>query len=78
MNKDNTYYEVQLKNCGGSSGKSVIRNFDNTTCDIVFITTIEGILYEIPSKEIKVKSALTLTPEWDKYKVSLDWNKETN
>ena len=78
MNKDHTYYEVQLKNSGGSSGKSVIRNFDNTTCDIVFITTIEGILYEIPSKEIKVKSALTLTPKWDKYKVSLDWNKEAN
>lgn len=33
MNKNNTYYVVQLKNCGGASGKSTIRHFDNTTCD---------------------------------------------
>ena len=73
MNKNHTYYEVQLKNCGGSSGKSTIRHFDNNTCDIVFIVTIEGTMYEIPSKEITVRGALTLTPEWDKYIVNLDW-----
>lgn len=73
MNKNHTYYEVQLKNCGGSSGKSIIRHFDNNTCDIVFIVTIKGTIYEIPSKEIKVKGALTLTPEWNKYIVNLDW-----
>lgn len=64
-------YEVQLKNSGGSSGQSKIRNFDNTTCDIVFIVVITGDMYEIPASEINVKSSLTLTSQWDKYKVSL-------
>ena len=31
-------YEVLLKNCGGSSGDSKIRHFDNSTCDVVVIT----------------------------------------
>ena len=66
-------YEVLLKNSGGSSGTSKIRYFDNSTCDILFILTIEGTMYEIPSSEIDCKSSLTLTDKWDKYKVSLDW-----
>ena len=74
LNKSKTYFEVQLKNCGGSSGKSTIRKFNNTSCDIVFVVTIEGIIYEIPSSEIKVSNTLTLTSEWDKYIVTLDWS----
>ena len=64
-------YEVLLKNCGGSSGQSKTRHFDNSTCDILFIVVANGDMYEIPSSEIAVKSALTLTDKWDKYKVSL-------
>lgn len=64
-------YEVLLKNCGGSSGDSKIRHFDNSTCDVVFVVVITGDMYEIPSSEINVKEALTLTSDWDKYKVSL-------
>lgn len=64
-------YEVLLKNCGGSSGQSKIRHFDNSTCDILFIVVVNGDMYEIPSSEITVKSTLTLTDKWDKYKVSL-------
>lgn len=62
-----------LKNCGGSSGNSKTRHFDNSTCDILFVVTIEGTMYEIPSCEINVKSVLTLTSNWDKYIVNLDW-----
>ena len=76
LNKTKTYYEVQLKNSGGSSGKSSVRKFDNTSCDIVFIVTITGIMYEIPSSEINTVSTLTLTPQWDKYIVNLDWDSE--
>ena len=73
MNKNNTYYVVQLKNCGGASGKSTIRRFDNTTCDVVFIVTVEGTMYEIPSSLINVSGALTLTEDWNPYIVNLDW-----
>ena len=72
LNKTNTYYQVQLKNSGGSSGKSIVRNFDNTSCDIVFIVTITGTMYEIPSVNINSASSLVLTPKWDEYIVSLD------
>lgn len=67
----NGNYEVSLKNCGGSSGTSKIRHFDNSTCDIVFIVVITGDMYEIPSSELTVKGSLTLTDKWDKYKVFL-------
>ena len=52
-------------------GDSKIRHFDNSTCDVVFVVVITGDMYEIPSSEINVKGALTLTSDWDKYKVSL-------
>lgn len=65
-------YAVLLKNCGGSSGNNKIRYFDNSTCDILFVVTIEGTMYEIPSQDIKVKNSLTLTSDWDKYIVNLD------
>lgn len=54
-------YEVLLKNCGGSSGHSKIRHFDNTTCDLVFIVVVTGDMYEIPASEINVKGVLTLS-----------------
>ena len=66
-------YEVLLKNCGGSSGVSKTRLFDNTSCDILFVVTIEGTMYEIPTSMINVKNTLTLTDKLDKYIVTLDW-----
>lgn len=63
-------YSVLLKNCGGGSSGSIIRNFDNTSCDIVFVYTKDGDIYEIPSKEIDSKSSITLYKKYDKYKVS--------
>lgn len=71
--KESGNYEVLLKNCGGSSGTSKTRPFDNTSCDVLFIVTVEGIMYEIPTSIINVKNTLTLTDKWDKYIVTLDW-----
>lgn len=72
-NNSGKYYKVQMKNSGGGSHKSTIRNFDNTTCDIVFIVTVEGTMYEIPSNLINVNSSLTLNEDWNNYIVTLDW-----
>ena len=71
-------YEVLLKNCGGSSGVSKTRYFDNNNCDIVFILTIDDTMYEIPSSKIDSKTSLTLTDKWDSYKVTLNWDSEEN
>jgi hypothetical protein len=65
------YFRVELKNSGGSSGKSVIRQFDNSVCDIIFIYTIDGDIYEIPSSEIVVKNQLTLDERFSKYRAGM-------
>jgi hypothetical protein len=59
-NKSGAHYIVQLRNTGGSSGISRIRLSDNTSCDISFVLTQCGTMYEIPSDKIEVTGALTL------------------
>lgn len=68
--KNKKYYSVVLKNSGGSSGKSVIRKFDNTSCDILFVLTKDGTMYEIPANKIEAKTGFVLDSRWDKYIVS--------
>ena len=64
-------YAVQLKNSGGGSNGSIIRNFDNKSCDILFIYTKSGDIYEIPSKNITAKSSIVLNENiYGKYKVA--------
>lgn len=67
--KSSTGYIVQLKNSGGSSGKSVIRSFVNTKSDILFVLTKSGERYEIPTSIIKARSAITLNDTYDIFKV---------
>lgn len=68
---ENNTYEVQLRNCGGSSGKSVVRKFDNTKCDFLFILTGNGDMYFIPSEKITAQSAIKVGKKYIEYKVSL-------
>ena len=60
---------VLLKNCGGSSGKSISRPFDNKTCDYVFILTGDNKTYLIPAKEIKAKNAIAVGNKYTEYEV---------
>ena len=60
-------YSVQLKNSGGSSGKSVIRNFDKSSCDILFVLCDNNDIYIIPIEDVDAHSSLTLTEERKKY-----------
>lgn len=71
-------FSVLLKNCGGSSSKSKVRHFNNKCCDILFILTVEGTMYEIPSHLIDVKGSLSLTNKWDKYIIKLDLSNEVS
>lgn len=58
-------YVVHLKNSGGSSGKSIIRNFDNSTCDILFVLCEDNTMYLFNSEMVTSRSSLTLTKERD-------------
>lgn len=64
------YFQVQLKNTTLGSDHNTIRRFDNSSCDIVFIVTVEGTMYEIPSQNITATCSLTLNQDFDKYIVS--------
>lgn len=62
-------YRVELKNSGGSSGKSKIRKFDNKSCDYVFVLTGNNKLYLIPSCEIVAKNAISIGNKYTEYEV---------
>ena len=64
-------YEVLLKNCGGSSGKSKVRYFDNSTCDYIFVLTGDDKLYLIPSSGIESKNSIVIGNKYAEYEVSI-------
>lgn len=62
-------YMVQLRNTGGSSGKSIVRYFDKSKSDVLFVLTYDGTRYEIPTSVINVKNSLTLNRDFDIFKI---------
>ena len=52
--------------------KSVIRNFDNASCDYVFVYTVDEKIYLIPSKEITSKSSITVGIKYQEYIVAIN------
>lgn len=62
---------VQLKNTTLGSSHNTIRRFDNKSSDILFVLTRDLVMYEIPTCEIKSTCTLTLSKDYDRYKVSL-------
>ena len=60
-------YEIALKNCGGSSGKSIIRKFDNTSCDYVFIYIGDNTMYLIPSQDIIATNVICVGNKYTEY-----------
>lgn len=69
--QSNTTYTIQLRNTGGGR-KNGIRQvqFDNTSCDYVFIYTIDEALYLIPANMINCKSAISVGgAQYSEYRV---------
>lgn len=64
-----TSYRVELKNSGGSSGKGTIRQFDNTSCDYVFVLTGDNKTYLIPACEIISKNVISVGNKYTEYEV---------
>jgi len=60
-------YTVSIKTMGAYTNK----NFDENSCDFVFIATKELDLFEIPAKEITSKRAISLQ-SYAKYKVFMN------
>ena len=66
--RKNGNYQVALKSCGGTSGKTY-KTVIETKVDILFIIDENMDMYEIPKQEIKNRSTLNLCKKYDKYKV---------
>lgn len=63
-------YQVALKSCGGTKGKTY-KTIIDTNIDYVFILTEDKEIYLIPKKEIKNRTTLNLCNKYEKYKVTL-------
>ena len=61
-------YQVALKSCGGTKGKTYKRVID-TYIEEVFILTEKKEMYAIPINIIKNKSTLAICEKYEKYRV---------
>lgn len=64
-------FSVQLRNTGGSSGNNKIRPFDKTTCDYIFVYTINEEYYLIPSDIINATNSINVGPKYYDYLVEI-------
>ena len=61
-------YQVALKSCGGTKGKTY-KTIINTNIDEVFIVTDCLDIFIIPIEKIKNKSTLNLCDKYEKYRI---------
>lgn len=62
-------YQVALKSCGGTNGKTY-KTVIETDVDELFILTEELGIYIIPIKEINNKSTLNICKQYEMYRVN--------
>lgn len=61
-------YQVALRSCGGTLGKTY-KTFIDTKVDVIFILTGDMQMYEIPEVDIKNRNTLNICDKYLKYKV---------
>lgn len=61
-------YQVALKSCGGTKGKTY-KTIIDTKIDLVFIVTTDLFMYLIPKEKIKNRATITLYNEYEKYRI---------
>ena len=61
-------YQVALKSCGGTKGKTY-KTVIETCIDELFILTADLQIYILPLKEVYNKSTLNICKQYEKYRV---------
>ena len=61
-------YQVALKSCGGTSGKTY-KTIKETNIELLFILTKTKSMYVIPKEKISNVSTLSLCYKYEKYKM---------
>jgi hypothetical protein len=62
-------YQVNLKQCGGSSKTYSTKLFEPKDSDILYVFSESGDQWIIPTNAIDARTALTLGNKWGQYKV---------
>lgn len=68
--RKNGNYQVALKSCGGTNGKTY-KTIIDTNIDILFIVTENMDMYLIPKIIIKNRSTLNICQKYEQYRVTL-------
>lgn len=68
--RKNGVYQVALKSCGGTKGKTY-KTIIDTNIDYVFILTENKEIYLIPKEEIQNRTSLNLCDKYEKYRVEI-------
>jgi len=63
-------YQVALKSCGGTKGKTY-KTIIDTNVELIFILTEEREMYLIPIEDINNVSTLSLCEKYEKYRVKI-------
>ncbi|MBQ6991613.1 MAG: hypothetical protein IJN50_01660 [Clostridia bacterium] len=61
-------YQVALKSCGGTNGKTY-KTIIETNIDELFILTEDLQIYILPIEEIQNKATLNICSKYDKYRI---------
>ena len=62
------HYQVALKSCGGTKGKTY-KTFKDTNIDLLFIFTLDKEMFLIPKEEIPNKTTINITNKLKSYEV---------
>ncbi|MEE0865362.1 MAG: group I intron-associated PD-(D/E)XK endonuclease [Clostridia bacterium] len=68
--RKNGVYQVALKSCGGTKGKTY-KTIIDTNIDYIFILTENKEIYLISKEEIKNRTTLNLCNKYEKYRVEI-------
>ena len=67
--KNNNSWSVQIKKVRSNRTSNNISNFDNKLVDYLFVYTLEGDCYFIPSEDIDTTCQLTVPGKYSDYKL---------
>ena len=69
LNKNKTAYTVGLRSYGGANGGTYYGCVRDSSADVLFVLTEKQDMYLIPVTEDMQKNKITLTKEYDKFKI---------
>lgn len=67
--KENGNFRVEIRKIRSNKTINKVIEFNNTTCDIVFVYCDDGTKYSIPSDKIHTKTTIVLNQKFNEFKL---------